>query len=74
MLLSKVQNYFKTHAQVSLGELSQALDTDSAVLREMLQLLVRKGRIRRIEGKSCGGCHSCAPEALEFYQRVDPEQ
>ncbi|MCS6960794.1 MAG: FeoC-like transcriptional regulator [Pseudanabaenaceae cyanobacterium SKYGB_i_bin29] len=69
-MLNAVQQYLQTRSVVSLGELAQALQVDQAVVREMIQLLVRKGRVKAVKGKECGGCHSCAPETLEFYQWV----
>jgi DNA-binding MarR family transcriptional regulator len=68
MVLQKLQTYFRQHHNASLAQLEQDLHINIDVLRGMLDRLVRKGRIRKTEGKRCGSCHSCAPETIEFYE------
>ncbi len=72
MSLQKLQNYLHEHQRVSLTELANHLHTDTEVLRPMLQILMRKGRVRKLEGKKCQGCSTCAPEAMEFYEWNTP--
>lgn len=70
MILQQLQTYLRTHPQTSLEELARQFQTDADALREMLNLLIRKGRVRKLAGKQCGGCHSCAPESLELYEWI----
>ncbi|EKQ69992.1 FeoC like transcriptional regulator [Leptolyngbyaceae cyanobacterium JSC-12] len=77
MILQQLQNYLRTHPQTSLAELTHHFLThhfqsDADALRGMLVQLIRKGRVRKLAGKQCGGCHSCAPESLELYEWVNP--
>jgi DNA-binding MarR family transcriptional regulator len=70
MILQQLQTYLRSHPPTSLLELEQQFKVDADALRGMLDQLIRKGRIRKLEGKQCGGCHSCAPESLELYEWV----
>lgn len=71
MILQQLQTYLRSHPQTSLEELSRHFQTDADALRQMLALLIRKGRVRQLAGKQCGGCHSCPPESLELYEWVN---
>jgi hypothetical protein len=70
MLLRELQTYLETHRRASLADLSQTLHVEADAVRGMLTPLIRKGRVCKVEGASCPGCHSCAPETLEFYEWV----
>ncbi len=72
MILSQLQDYLRTHRQVSLYELTIHFQMDADALRGILGQLVRKGRVRKLAGKQCGSCHSCLPESLELYQWINP--
>ncbi len=67
MILQQLQDYLRINLQASLEELTFQFQTDADALRGMLAQLIRKGRVRKLAGKQCGGCHSCAPESLELY-------
>lgn len=72
MILQHLQHYLRTHTKPSLGELANHFQIDADALRGMLNPLIRKGRVRKLTGKQCSSCHSCAPESLEFYEWIDP--
>jgi len=71
MILQQLQTYLRTHPKTSLEELSRQFHSDADALRGMLHSLMRKGRVRQLDGKQCGGCHCCAPESLELYEWID---
>ncbi|MGI0483810.1 FeoC-like transcriptional regulator [Pantanalinema rosaneae CENA516] len=71
MILQQLQTYLRTHPPTSLEELTRHFQTDADALRGMLNPLIRKGRVRRVAGKPCSQCHSCAPETLEIYEWVN---
>ncbi|MBS0015496.1 MAG: FeoC-like transcriptional regulator [Arthrospira sp. SH-MAG29] len=73
MLLQQLQNHLRNHGRVSLAELEHQMKIDAETLRLMLGKLIRKGRVCKVEGKACGGCHSCPPEAIEFYEWISPQ-
>ncbi len=68
MILSELQQYVSDRRRVSMADLQLHFRADAEVLRDMLDRLIRKGRVRLESGKKCGGCHSCASEAIEFYE------
>jgi putative ferrous iron transport protein C len=71
MILTEIQSYLAKYRQVSLSELSKHFHTPAPALLPMLDRLVQKGRIRTVEGKKCGGCTSCTPESIQWYEWID---
>lgn len=71
MILRELQQYLRQRKTTTLDELARRFAIDPDALRGMLSQLVRKGRVRKLETKQCGGCHSCAPETLELYEWVN---
>ena len=71
MILNEVQNFLSQKKKASLADMQLHFRMDGNALRGMLNKLIRKGRVRKMEdGKKCGGCHSCESEAIEFYEWV----
>ena len=68
MILSELQQYLRDRKKVSLSELQLHFHMEPEALRDPLNRLIRKGRVHREDGKLCGGCKSCSPEAIEFYE------
>ncbi len=71
MLLLQLKEYIAERRIVSLQEMVWRFRMESNVLRPMLELLVKKGQIQRVECASCcnGTCDSCDPAAVEFYSK-----
>ena len=69
MILSRVSDYLRLHRQASLLDMSIGLDTDAEALRGMLDVLQRKGRVRKLpRGTACGGgCMKCKIDTVELY-------
>ena len=72
MILTDIQKYLESQGRASLAQMELKFRMDSNALRGMLNKLIRKGRVRKMSGEKCGGCASCAPEAIEFYEWVTP--
>lgn len=72
MILSTIRHYLEIHHVATLNDLAIHSDSAPEVVRDMLQLWVRKGKIRRIQTRSgCDkGCGSCTCAAVEAYQWV----
>jgi putative ferrous iron transport protein C len=68
MVLSDLQQYLSDRKKVSMSELQLHFQISADALRDMLNRLIRKGRVQREDGKKCSSCHSCAPETIEFYE------
>ncbi len=55
----------------SLSDLAARLATEPAALHEIMVMLERKGRVRRLLGNSnCGSCTKCDPAQSEVYEWV----
>lgn len=70
MILARVEQSLREQRRSSLRDLAEALGTAPEALRGMLELLERKGRVRRLPGGTpcAGGCCKCAPESIELYE------
>lgn len=70
MILSRVNDYLRQRGRASLLDMALGLDAAPDALRDMLAILERKGRVRRLPaGTACGGgCNKCAPANIELYE------
>ena len=57
MQLREVLTAFEQGGSMSLAEMSRRYDVDPAVLEDMIQFWVRKGRLR--DACTVGGCGAC---------------
>ena len=73
MILSELQQFISQNKRSSIADLKIHFRMDGDALRGMLNRLIRKGRISKMEeAKKCGGCHSCGDDATEIYVWVNP--
>jgi hypothetical protein len=71
MILADIRNYLRDRGQASLVEIARHCDADPAAVRDMLQVWIRKGHIKRqLNANPCGGCTQCDPMASEIYNWV----
>lgn len=69
MILTRVSDYLRHHRRASVGEIAGHLQVAPAALTGMLEMLERKGRVRRLPGNaSCGSCCKCDPESVTHYE------
>jgi len=62
MILSEVRDYLAEKGCVPLAELSRRFEVDEPALRGMLEVWVRRDKLRILQtGSSCGGCAGCGP-------------
>lgn len=72
MILTEIQNFLINYHRVSLAEMERHFHMDGDALRQMLNKLIKKGRVRKLsKAEKCHSCTSCHPETLEFYEWVD---
>ena len=74
-MIIKIKELFEKKKILSLEELSAYFQVEPMAMEKMLDVLVKKGFIRRkaigCETASCGDCaQSCAPEKLIFFERL----
>ena len=71
-MLSGIIKLLKERGALSVHEISLALDIDSSALHPMLELLVQKGKILKVElpcKTGCGG--GCTKsDTMTFYKAV----
>lgn len=70
MILSELKAYMKERHRVPMEDLANRFRTDPAAIRGMLDHMIRKGRVRRVEagGGDCSGCNKCDDFKLEIYE------
>jgi len=70
MILTELKAYLAAVKTVSLAELTQRFNIDALTIRDMLNLLIRKGVIcRRYKTAACGSaCNKCELAAIEIYE------
>jgi hypothetical protein len=73
MMLTQLKDFFKQRHIVSFFDLTLQFKIDHQVLRDMLQLWVNKGKIRKISKTDhCGTkCTKCHPFVREIYEWVE---
>lgn len=71
-MLTDLKGYLIERRAASLSEIALRFAADPDALRPMLEQWIRKGKVRRSGGARCGGCVSCAPADVEFYEWVEP--
>lgn len=72
MILKELQNFVLDYHRVSLAEMELHFHMDGNALRQMLNTLVQKGRVRKLPiPEHCHGCTFCNPDTIEFYEWID---
>ena len=69
MILSELRRYLAAHEQVALCDLVSHFDAEETALRGMLEVLERRGEVRRVVAETaCGsGCRGCAVGTVELF-------
>lgn len=71
MILKELQGFLRERKKVSIQDIKFHFRMDGNALRAMLDKLIRKGRVCRIEfTKKCAGCGCCDSETMELYEWV----
>ncbi len=70
MILSELKTYVKGRGRVPMEDLVNHFRTDPDAIRGMLDHMIRKGRIRRVDtdAENCTGCNKCEAFRLEIYE------
>lgn len=73
MLLTQIRDHIQAQGRVSLQALAERCRHDPALVRDLVAVWCRKGKVRPLpQGARCQGCTLCAAEALEFYEWIGP--
>lgn len=72
-LMPQLKTYLQDTQRANIVQISQHLQTDVAVTRDLLACFMRKGYVcRRQSPNRCGACQKCNPLLLEVYEWVKP--
>lgn len=76
MILSDLTGYLAHHRRAALTDIANRFGSSPEALRAMLEVLARKGRVRRIaEGPACAsGCCGCDQTSVETYEWIAPSE
>ncbi|MBV5309501.1 FeoC-like transcriptional regulator [Chromatium okenii] len=76
MLISELLRYLHDNQRAALRDLASHFDIEPEALRGMLELLERRGRVRKLPANTpcAGGCCSCDPASIEIYEWIAAEQ
>lgn len=74
-MLSAIKKMFALQNTISLYDLSLHFDVDKSAMEKMLEVFIRKGKLRKKDlegcnGKSCGGCseNNHEPAQMILYE------
>jgi hypothetical protein len=71
MILSEIGDYLRTRHQAPMADLVNRFDIQAEVLRPMLEVWMRKGRVCRIRSEAtCGACTACGGTVPEVYRWI----
>ena len=73
MILSELRNYIQERQSVPLSDIVNHFDIDEDTARQMLDVWINKGKIRKqLATTSCGSsCNKCASANTEYYFWAD---
>ena len=72
-MLTEITKLLAERGPMTLAELARHFQTDVAVMEDMLSLLERKSRVKRLETKCsrCKGCIEVKPEDAAIFKVVE---
>ena len=76
MIITDLSQYLRRHHRASVADMAMGLGTTAEALAPMLDMLERKGRIRKLpEGSSCGSksCCKCDLATVALYEWAGSE-
>ncbi len=71
-MLTELKTFLADRHAASLNEMACHFAVAPDALRPMLDLWIRKGKVRRAGGSGCQGCAGCAAAEVEIYEWVKP--
>lgn len=71
MILSELKGYLSERGRAPLTDIAIRLGVTPDAARGMLDVWAQKGRVRRLDSQTCGGCCGCADGRLEVYEWLD---
>jgi hypothetical protein len=76
-MLTEILELIRRHGRLSLIELTGQFRTDASALEPMMDILIRKGKVRIFSGGCAGGsctvCSCASRESILIYEAVHEE-
>ncbi len=72
-MMSDLKAYLAENKRAPISDLVNHFDSEPTAIRGMLDLYIRKSRVRLIDSGmgDCGGCTKCDAFALEIYEWIE---
>ncbi|NCA90752.1 MAG: hypothetical protein EOM92_18195 [Gammaproteobacteria bacterium] len=71
MTLIDLKLFLLDHQQATLGEIAAYFAADRELVRGMLEVWQRKGKVTCLQAEKCRGCTQCGSTPIEVYQWQD---
>jgi putative ferrous iron transport protein C len=74
--LTELKQFFQANKVTTLNELAMHFDTNSNAIRDMLEIWIKKGKLRKVEDTAlggCGKCYTCKMIEDEIYEWLDEQ-
>lgn len=69
MSLTDIRTYLVENGRATLPAMARHFDADAEVLRGMLDIWIRKGRVRLCPPEDhCDGCTACLTRCVDVYE------
>lgn len=76
MILSDIKDYMQKNRVASINDLAMYFDADPDVVRDMLAVWIRKGKVRQIQSADvhCNKCAQCHLLSNEIYEWIGEDE
>jgi hypothetical protein len=68
MTLVDLKLFLLDHPQATLDEVAAYFAADRELVRGMLEVWQRKGKVTSLQAEKCRGCTQCGSTLIEVYQ------
>lgn len=68
MTLVDLKLFLLDHPQATLDEVAPYFAADRELVRGMLEVWQRKGKVTSLQAEKCRGCTQCGSTLIEVYQ------
>jgi hypothetical protein len=73
MILSELKEFMRENRTTNMFYLVTHFSMEPEPIRDMLELLIQKGQVKKVEKDSahCASCNQCHPLMFEMYEWVE---
>ena len=76
MTLADLKHFLQLNKVASLNDLTVQFDTDPDTIKDMVNVWIRKGKVRKVEDLNigCGKCCACKVTQDDIYEWIGEEE